>query len=128
MQKLFEKMGSETGVRKLVDDFYDLMDTKPEAAQIRAMHPEDLTESRDKLYKFLVGWSGGPPLYINEFGHPRLRARHMPFPIDTAARDQWMLCMDEALKQSGFDDDVIRFLHGKFMHIADFMRNELPPS
>ena len=77
----FERIGGEEGVRALVDRFYDLMDTLPEAAGIRAMHPRDLRMSREKLYLFLVGWLGGPPLYVERFGHPRLRARHLPFPI-----------------------------------------------
>ena len=70
----YERLGGEQGVRDLVDRFYDLMDTLPEAKQIRDLHPADLTESRDKLFKFLSGWLGGPSLYINEYGHPRLRA------------------------------------------------------
>ena len=77
----YERLGGEQAVRRLVDRFYDLMDTLPEAAGIRALHPEDLTDSREKLFMFLSGWLGGPPLYQMQYGHPRLRARHLPFPI-----------------------------------------------
>ena len=87
---LYEAIGGEENIRKLVDRFYDLMDTSPEAAGIRGLHPSDLTESREKLYLFFVGWMGGPPLYVTRFGHPRLRARHIPFPIGSSERDEWL--------------------------------------
>ena len=99
MNKAYEFLGREDGIRALVDRFYDVIDTLPDAAAIRAMHPPDLTESRDKLYFFLVGRFGGPPLYEQRFGHPRLRGRHMPFAIDTDAAEAWMLCMDTALDE-----------------------------
>ncbi|HSH98935.1 MAG TPA: group II truncated hemoglobin, partial [Methyloradius sp.] len=88
--------GAENGtenIRKLVETFYDLMDTDPKAKPIRAMHPADLTSAREKLFMFLTGWTGGPQLYIERYGHPFLRKRHMPFAIDESARDQWMYCM-----------------------------------
>ena len=93
----YERLGGEQGVRRLVDRFYDLMDTLPEAKIIRDLHPKELTGSRDKLFKFLSGWLGGPPLYMQEYGHPRLRARHLPFAIGSAERDAWLLCMERAL-------------------------------
>ena len=96
-ESIYETIGGEQRLRALVDRFYDLMDSAPEAAGIRALHPEDLTESRNKLFWFLSGWSGGPPMYIERFGHPRLRARHLPFSIGEAERDQWLWCMNHAL-------------------------------
>jgi len=87
---LYEMLGGETGLRSLVDRFYDLMDSSPEAEKIRAFHARSLTQSREKLFLFLSGWSGGPQLYIEKFGHPRLRLRHMPFPIGSEERDQWL--------------------------------------
>lgn len=99
------------------------MDELPEVRTIRDLHPDDLTLSREKLTEFLVGWSGGPPLYEQKYGHPRLRMRHMPFPIGEDERDMWMLCMRKALKECGYDDEVYTFLDAKFSHIADFMRN-----
>jgi hemoglobin len=121
----YQKLGGEAGVRKLVDRFYDLMDTLPEAATIRAMHPADLSGSRDKLFKFLSGWLGGPQLYMDEFGHPRLRARHMPFAVDEAARDAWMLCMKKAIEDMEIEDPLLKqhLLHSLFK-TADFMRNQ----
>ena len=123
MNKAYEFLGREDGIRALVDRFYDLMDTLPEAKKIRDMHPPDLTESRDKLYFFLVGRFGGPPLYTERYGHPRLRGRHMPFAVDTAAADAWMTCMNSALDEqigSGPERDAISAF---FEQVAMFMRN-----
>ncbi|ALP54413.1 hypothetical protein Tel_15360 [Candidatus Tenderia electrophaga] len=121
----YQKLGGETALRTLVDRFYELMDTLPEARAIRAMHPQDLSGSRDKLFKFLSGWLGGPPLYMEEFGHPRLRARHLPFAVDEAARDAWMLCMTQALEDMDIEDPLLKqhLLHSLFK-TADFMRNQ----
>ena len=121
----YERLGGESGVRKLVDRFYDLMDTLPEASQIRQMHADDLSIARDKLFQFLSGWLGGPSLYIEEFGHPRLRARHLPFTIDEAARDAWMTCMTRALAEQGMDDSLmIDHLRQSLFKVADHMRNQ----
>lgn len=94
----YEILGGEAALVRLVDRFYEYMDSLPEAAGIRAMHREDLTEARSKLFKFLSGWLGGPNLYWEEFGHPRLRMRHFPFSIGGDERDQWMLCMNKAIE------------------------------
>ncbi|MGE0883822.1 MAG: group II truncated hemoglobin [Blastocatellales bacterium] len=123
-QTLYQQIGGETVIRQLVDRFYDLMDSQPEAAGIRALHPEDLTESRNKLYWFLVGWSGGPPMYIERFGHPRLRARHIPFPIGESERDQWLWCMNQALEETITDGLARTQLSRNFAQLADFMRNK----
>jgi len=125
MQKtIFEMIGGEQVVRALVDRFYDLMDTEQEAAGLRALHPADLTESRNKLFWFLVGWSGGPPMYIERFGHPRLRARHLPFPIGESERDQWLWCMNRALEETITDGLARVQLSRNFGQLADFMRNK----
>lgn len=120
----YERLGGEAAVRRLVDRFYDLMDTLPEAKQIRALHPPTLDDSRLKLFEFLSGWLGGPPIYIQKRGHPRLRARHLPFPIDTAARDQWMLCMSRALDELVSDKDAVEKLKKGLADLADHMRNQ----
>ncbi len=122
-QTPYELLGGETGVRTLVDRFYDLMDTLPEAAGIRALHAADLSGARDKLFKFLSGWLGGPPLYVQEYGHPKLRARHLPFPIGAAERDAWMLCMGRALDESPLEGVARDQLKGAFFRTADHMRN-----
>lgn len=121
---IFEAVGGSEPLRTLVDAFYDLMEEREEYAGIRALHPADMTGSRDKLFFFLSGWSGGPPLYIQKYGHPRLRARHLPFAIGDAERDQWVACMDEAMEKVGFDAKLRFTLHQAFFQIADFMRNQ----
>jgi hemoglobin len=120
---IYEMIGGGEGLRNLVDRFYDLMDTSPEAARIRTFHPKSLTRSREKLFMFLSGWSGGPQLYIEKFGHPRLRMRHMPFSIGIVERDQWLWCMNKALDQSRIDPQVVELLKARFAEAADFMRN-----
>lgn len=110
-------------VRALVDQFYDEMDRNPEFDVIRKLHPVDLTDSRNKLYKFLAGWLGGPDLYIREYGHPRLRARHMGFPIATRERDQWLVCMAHALKACNIENSLAERMLVAFYRTADFMRN-----
>lgn len=125
--QLFERMGGEAGIRRLVDRFYDYMDALPEVRGLRALHPPTLEGSRDKLFWFLVGWLGGPPLYVNRFGHPRLRARHLPFAIGVAERDAWMRCMREALAECVADLELRTFMDELLARLADHMRN-LPES
>lgn len=120
---LYDALGGEAGVRALVDTFYDRMEEDPAVAPLRAMHPPDLKESRDKLFWFLSGWLGGPPLFIQKRGHPRLRARHLPFAVDNAARDQWMACMRHALLQSTLDAPLRDRLEQGLLQLADHMRN-----
>lgn len=121
---VYARIGGETVIRQLVDRFYDLMDTEPLAAGIRALHPADLTESRNKLFWFLVGWMGGPPLYIQRFGHPRLRARHLPFPIAERERDEWLWCMFKALDEFVPEVQLREQLAHSLAQTADFMRNQ----
>jgi hemoglobin len=122
---LYEILGGETGLRSLVDRFYDVMDSSPEAETIRAFHAKSLKPSRDKLFMFLSGWSGGPQLYVERFGHPRLRMRHMPFAIGTVERDQWLWCMNRALDESQLDPGVVEYLKLRFAEVADSMRNQI---
>lgn len=119
----YRRMGGETGVRTLVDRFYDLMDSLPEAADIRAMHGRSLESSRDKLFRFLSGWLGGPDVHQAGYGQPRLRARHLPFVIGLRERDQWMLCMSQALQEQVADPDLREELAQTLFQVADFMRN-----
>jgi hemoglobin len=122
---VYDLIGGETGLRQLVDHFYDVMDSAPEAKKVRAIHPEDLTNSRDKFFMFLSGWAGGPPLYMEKIGHPRLRQRHMPFPIGKDERDEWLWCMDKALQEMPFDEQLNEHLMKKFTEIANSMQNRV---
>ncbi|MBK6788035.1 MAG: group II truncated hemoglobin [Betaproteobacteria bacterium] len=118
-------MGGEGGVRALVDRFYDLMDLEPAYAEIRAMHPGTLDGSRDKLFWFLCGWLGGPDLYVQRHGHPRLRARHLPYAIGMRELGQWMACMIQALHEQQIDETLAERLAESFFGTADWMRKPL---
>ena len=120
----FDLVGGEQNVRKLVDRFYDLMDEDPDYFGIRQLHPASLAGSREKLFKFLMGWLGGPPLYEQEYGHPRLRARHLPYAIASAERDQWMACMIRAMADVDLEESLRKRLTQSFFQTADWMRNK----
>lgn len=119
----YEWLGGEEAVRSLVDRFYDLMDLEPAYAELRALHPGDMTESRNKLFWFLCGWLGGPDYFVERFGHPRLRARHLPFRIGIRERDQWVACMHQAMSELALDPALTSRLDEAFMGTADWMRN-----
>lgn len=123
-QTTYDKIGGDAAVARLCDRFYALMDSVPQFAELRALHPADLQGSRDKLYMFLSGWFGGPDLFVEKFGHPRLRARHMPFAIGVKERDQWVACMVLAMEEVGIEESVRARLLQNFFNTADFMRNQ----
>ncbi len=120
----YSRIGGEKGVRQLCQIFYQTMCDTPQTQLIRAMHPQDIKISEDKLYLFLTGWMGGPQLYVEKYGHPRLRRRHLPFPIGIEERDQWLYCMAQALKQMDLDDLLSQQLMSSLVQTADFMRNK----
>lgn len=122
----YQRIGGAEIIRNLVHRFYQIMDELPESYGIRKMHPADLKNSEDKLFKFLSGWMGGPQLYIQEYGHPMLRRRHLPFVIGVSERDQWMQCMNEALTEVVEDEALRRHLSSAFAGVADHMRNQEP--
>jgi hemoglobin len=119
----YELIGGEAGVRQLVDRFYDYMDSEAAASDVRKLHAESLRASRDKLFLFLSGWLGGPDLYVQKYGHPMLRRRHLPFTIGSRERDQWMHCMRLALNDMPIDDALRHKLEQAFLATADHMRN-----
>ena len=121
---LYERIGGDAPLRRLVQAFYQHMDSLPETQTIRWMHADNLQSAEDKLFMFLSGWMGGPSLYIEKFGHPRLRMRHMPFTIGEAERDQWMLCMHNALNDVVEDQSLREELYESLYGVADFMRNK----
>lgn len=120
----FELLGGDAGIRRLVERFYDLMDSSPEAADVRALHAQSLKSARQKLYLYLTGWTGGPPLYEEKYGHPRLRMRHLPFHIGTTERDQWLWCMDKALSEQEMPETLRAHLTERLHALADHMRNQ----
>lgn len=120
----YELIGGAEPVRALVDRFYDLMELEEAYALIREMHPQDLSSSREKLYLFLSGWMGGPQLYQEKYGHPMLRARHLPFPIGSVERNQWLDCMKRAMDEVAIDPLLKDRLNESFFATADWMRNK----
>ena len=127
-QSLFDLLGGEPEatyqIRAIVEAFYDVMDSDEKAKPIRQMHPEDLTSSREKLFMFLSGWTGGPQLYIERYGHPFLRRRHLPFKIGEEERDQWIYCMTKGMLNLKMEEEKIKALLNALYPIADFMRNQ----
>lgn len=124
IQSHYERIGGEAPIRALVQRFYELMDSLPEAKIIRAMHDTDLAPTQEKLFEFLSGWMGGPQLYAEKYGHPRLRMRHAPFAIGAAERDAWMQCMTQAMQDIGLDEELREELRRSLYKTADFMRNQ----
>jgi len=120
---MFERIGGAVTIDRLVDSFYGRMDSLPEARAIRAMHDADLEPLKRVLKRYLTEWLGGPNLYSSERGHPRLRQRHMGFPIGNAARDAWMLCMDGALAETVADERARQDIRAALVKLADWMRN-----
>jgi hemoglobin len=127
-QTLYDLLGGEPEathkIREIVEAFYDVMDSDEKAKTIRLMHPEDLTSSREKLFMFLTGWTGGPQLYTERYGHPFLRRRHLPFKIGEEERDQWIYCMTKGLLNLKMEEEKIKALLNALYPIADFMRNQ----
>ncbi len=120
---LYEAVGGEPVVRKLVRRFYELMDTLPEAKACRDIHPPDMSGSEQKLYEYLTGWLGGPQLYTAKYGHPMLRRRHFVAPIGPAARDGWLLCFEQALAETVADARLREALLEPVRKLAVHMQN-----
>ena len=127
-QTLYDLLGGEPEathkIREIVEAFYDVMDSDEKAKTIRQMHLEDLTSSREKLFMFLSGWTGGPQLYTERYGHPFLRRRHLPFKIGEDERDQWIYCMTKGMLNLKMEEEKIKALLNALYPIADFMRNQ----
>ena len=127
-QSLYDLLGGEPEathkIREIVEAFYDVMDSDEKAKKIRLMHPEDLSSSREKLFMFLTGWTGGPQLYTDRYGHPFLRRRHLPFKIGEEERDQWIYCMTKGMLNLKMEEEKIKALLNALYPIADFMRNQ----
>jgi len=121
---IYEALGGLDQIYRLVDRFYDLMALEPAFEALRAMHPQDLSSSREKLKFFLTGWMGGPDIYSPKYGHPMLRARHLPFKIGVKERNQWLACMYQALEECGVNGNVAKQLEESFLNTADWMRNQ----
>lgn len=118
--EVYARIG-EDGFVRLVRAFYAQV---PADEVLGPMYPaDDLDGAEVRLRDFLIGRFGGPPRYIEQRGHPRLRMRHMPFAIDAAARDRWVALMDRALIEAALPDEAVAVLQPFFHHMASFMIN-----
>ncbi|RJG50669.1 group II truncated hemoglobin [Motilimonas pumila] len=120
----YDLLGGEAGVRALANEFYDIMESAPEAADLYAIHPLPLDTIRQKFFEFLSGWTGGPGLFEEKYGHPRLRARHLPFKVDCKMRDQWMFCMNKALDNCVQHPELRENMRASLDQLASHMRNQ----
>lgn len=120
---VYARIGGAPAIQALVHRFYELMDELPEAYSVRQLHPVSLAGSADSLFKFLSGWFGGPPLYTLERGHPRLRMRHAAYAIGTVERDEWLLCMHQALAEHVADPALRSAVERAFTGMAEHMVN-----
>ena len=123
----YARIGGEDGVRRLVHRFYELMDTLPEAAACRAIHPESLAGSEEKLFMYLTGWLGGPPLFTDRYGHPMLRRRHLHAPIAGPEIDGWLACFRQAWAETVTDAEITRVVLPQVENLAQHMRNRHDP-
>jgi hemoglobin len=126
-QTPFQVLG-EQGIRELTSAFYDIMDSLPEAAEVRAMHAADLAPMKEKLAEYLIGWMGGPPLYAQRYGTVCMTEPHEHYHIGPEERDQWLLCMHRALAQTGASEELVEMLRIPLFRIADAIRNREGPS
>lgn len=120
----FNTAGGYEGIKQLVDDFYDAMDTLPEARAVRDMHNTDLTESRDKLTRFLTGWLGGPKLFSETYGPIRIPVAHRHLSIGSKERDIWLACMQVAVDKQDFPQDFRDYLMAQLYIPAERSRNK----
>ncbi|MCA1443878.1 globin [Ensifer sp. IC4062] len=121
---LYEAIGGDVTVRALTRRFYALMDSLPEAVHCRAVHPPDLSSSEQKLYEYLTGWLGGPPIYVEKRGHPMLRRRHFIAEIGPAERDEWLLCFTRALEETVSHPKLRAIILEPITQLAHHMQNK----
>ena len=126
-QTIYGLIGGGEGVQQLTDRFYDLMELEPQYAELRALHGETLDYARERLFQFLSGWLGGPPLYEQAHGHPRLRQRHFPFAVTMQTRNQWIACFAQALQELQADPLWAEAVLIRLFALADWMRNQDEP-
>ena len=119
---IYDAMGGESGLQAVVAAFYRHMADDADLRELRVLH-NDLAHAETRLFEFLSGRFGGPNLYWERHGHPRLRRRHMPFAIGAVERDQWLLGMQRALDEQAVNAELASVLMGFFTHIAHKMQN-----
>jgi hemoglobin len=123
-ETIYNRLGGNEAIDRLVEEFYRVMASDPKARECFLTHAgRDINEAAEKLRAFLSGWTGGPQLYVEKYGHPRLRMRHLPFRIRTQEAQQWLYCMDVALENTHVDPELHEELMQAFLQVASLMRN-----
>lgn len=120
---LYDRFGGAAGIRRITQRFYELMDTLPEAAACRAIHPSSLEGSEEKLFWYLSGWLGGPQLFVERRGAPMLRRRHMEAPIGKDEHDGWVLCFRRALEENAPEPSLVEAIWPQIEGLAAHMQN-----
>lgn len=119
-QTIYEAIGGGSAIRQIVESFYPKVMAHPMLAPI---FPEDIRPVVEKQYLFLTQFFGGPSLYSDEYGHPMMRARHMPFPITPARAEAWLECMEKALAETDIEPEVqelmLKRLSGPAFHFVN---------
>jgi hemoglobin len=123
-QSLYHRLGGGPVLQEFVAHLYDFMEISPEVAQVRSMHPADLSHAREALYMFLSGMLGGPPLYMEAFGPPRIRRKHLQFHIGNSERDQWLYCAQAAADQLAIKPALRLELMSELTAVANHLRNQ----
>ena len=121
-QTPYDRIGGEATIRRLVERFYDLMETTPDGQAARAIHAADLAPSREKLFMYFSGWLGGPPLFTDRYGHPMLRRRHLHAPIATPEIESWLACFRQAWAETVDDPPLTEVLMPQIENLARHMR------
>lgn len=124
----YERIGGEAGVRAFTQRFYQLMDALPEAAAARAIHPASLESAERKLFEYLTGWLGGPPLFTDKYGPPMLRRRHLHAPIGTTEIAGWLACFRKAWAETVDDAEVSDLVCPQIERLALHMQNQADPA
>ena len=120
----YDLIGGDQVIKNIAASFYQFMDSELQVKPLRDIHPQSLKLSEEKLYQFLSGWLGGPQLFQQQHGNPALRARHMPFAVDEAMRDQWLMCMEHALNEHVEQPEHRQAIFQAISTLADHMRNQ----
>ncbi len=125
-QSYFEILGQDQ-INSLVDNFYEIMESDPKAKECFELHEifdgRVHTESKEKLKAFLTGWMGGPNLFVERYGPPRMRARHLHIRIDEQAKEQWLYCMEKSMKKTNLYKKEKKKLMNSFLALAMRIRN-----
>ncbi|WP_102794878.1 group II truncated hemoglobin [Bowmanella denitrificans] len=121
---LYDLIGGKDTTYKLCHRFYDIMQSDPKASELLAIHQADLTQTRQKFYEFMSGWLGGPPLFEQKYGHPRLRARHLHAKINQQMINQWLYCMNQALEDCVADSRLRQVIWQNLVPLAQHMKNQ----